>query len=536
MKILKVKISNFRGYKDETVIDFNDLTVFVGKNDVGKSTVLEALDVFFNEGKGVIKLDKHDVNKQALAEGNEDICIAVVFDDLPQELVIDDSNPTSLKDEYLLNSQEKLEVIKIYPNAGKANVTIKAHHPSNPACADLLLKKQRDLQTIIKNESIACEDEKKNATMRTAIWQHYSQDLQLKESEIDVTKDSDAKNIWDKFKTYMPLYSLFQSDRKNSDGDSEIQDPMKLAVQEIFKDLTTENKEALSKIATEVESKLQDVAERTLEKLKEMNPEVANSLNPVIPSVETLKWADVFKNVSISGDEDIPINKRGSGVKRLVLLNFFRAEAERRQSEKNVPDIIYAIEEPETSQHPAHQKKLIDAFIELSETDHTQVMLTTHSPAIVKMMDFKHLKLIKDNQGKSIEDVEEHNLPYPSLNEVNFLAFNESDDGYHNELYGYIESEGWLSKYKENKPTIAYNRITKKGDIQEEKIMTSEYIRHQIHHPENKENKRFTQNQLIESINDMRKFIMTMKNTPHHADGVISKIIETKEPHHATQY
>ena len=40
MKISQVKIANFRGYKDETTIDLNDLTVFVGKNDVGKSTVL----------------------------------------------------------------------------------------------------------------------------------------------------------------------------------------------------------------------------------------------------------------------------------------------------------------------------------------------------------------------------------------------------------------------------------------------------------------------------------------------------------------
>lgn len=53
-----------------------------------------------------------------------------------------------------------------------------------------------------------------------------------------------------------------------------------------------------------------------------MDPAVANSLNPVIPTADKLKWADVFKAVSISGDEDIPINKRGSGVKRLVLLNF----------------------------------------------------------------------------------------------------------------------------------------------------------------------------------------------------------------------
>ena len=143
MKICQVKVSNFRGYKDETVIDFNDLTVFIGKNDVGKSTVLEALDVFFNEGKGVIKLDKEDINKQGLTGDSKEIRIAVVFDDVPTTLVIDSTNETSLKDEYLLTSDSKLEIVKIYPNAGKEKVFVKAIHPSNPACADLLLKKQK---------------------------------------------------------------------------------------------------------------------------------------------------------------------------------------------------------------------------------------------------------------------------------------------------------------------------------------------------------------------------------------------------------
>jgi predicted ATP-dependent endonuclease of OLD family len=508
VKISQVKISNFRGYKDKTTIDFNDLTVFVGKNDVGKSTVLEALDVFFNEGKGVIKLDKEDINKQGDLDGNKDICITVVFEDLPSSLVIDSTNETTLQDEYLLNSDGKLEIVKTYPNAGKEKVSVKASHPTNPVCAELLLKKQKDLQAIIKKESIICDDVKKNSVMRKAIWAHYANDLQLSEVEIDVTKE-DAKNIWDQLKTYMPLYSLFQSDRKNSDGDSEIQDPMKLAVQAILKDSNIQS--SLNQIATEVDSKLKEVAGRTLEKLKEMNPGIANSLNPVIPSAESLKWSDVFKNVSISGDQDIPINKRGSGVKRLVLLNFFRAEAERRKTEKNVPDIIYAIEEPETSQHPDHQKKLIDAFIELSKNQHTQILLTTHSPAIVKMLDFEHLKLIKGAQVKKIVNIEKHNLPYPSLNEVNFLAFNESDDGYHNELYGYIESEGWLSDFKNGKPNRAYKKEWK-GNVSEIQIILSEYIRHQIHHPENIHNQRFTTQELGQSISEMRTFIVGKKN------------------------
>ncbi len=36
MKLKTFKITNFRGYKEETVIDFDNLTAFVGKNDVGK--------------------------------------------------------------------------------------------------------------------------------------------------------------------------------------------------------------------------------------------------------------------------------------------------------------------------------------------------------------------------------------------------------------------------------------------------------------------------------------------------------------------
>ena len=505
MKISQVRVSNFRGYRDETTFSFNDLTVFVGKNDVGKSTVLEAVDIFFNEGKGVIKIDKDDINKQGQAGGNNEICISVVFEDLPTHLVLDTTNKTTLEGEYLLNSQGKLEIVKVYPNAGKEKVFVKANHPTNLACADLLLKKQKELQAIINKDSIICEDVKKNAVMRKAIWSHYTDDLQLNDVAIDVTKE-DAKNIWDQLKSYMPMYSLFQSDRKNSDGDSEIQDPMKLAVQEILKDASIQG--SLNQVATEVESKLKEVANRTLEKLQEMNPEIAKSLTPAIPSVESLKWVDVFKNVSISGDEDIPINKRGSGVKRLVLLNFFRAEAERRKTEKNVPDIIYAIEEPETSQHLEHQRKLIDAFIKLSNSEHTQIIMTTHSPTIVKMLDFEHLKLIKGSQPKEVVNIERHNLPYPSLNEVNFLAFNESDDGYHNELYGYIESEGWLPEYKTGKQTRTYTRLKHNGETLQENKILSEYIRHQIHHPENTLNQRYSVEELSESISQMRTFIL----------------------------
>lgn len=47
MVIKQIRIKNFRSISDE-IVDFHNLTVFVGDNDVGKSNVLRALNLFFN--------------------------------------------------------------------------------------------------------------------------------------------------------------------------------------------------------------------------------------------------------------------------------------------------------------------------------------------------------------------------------------------------------------------------------------------------------------------------------------------------------
>lgn len=155
MKIHSVSITNFRGYKTTIVVPFNNLTVFVGKNDVGKSTILEALEIFFHDGKGLVKLDKTDVNIMENRMGNQDTVISVIFDELPTEVVIDSASVTSLRDEHLLDADGRLEVIKRFHNGGAPKVFIKAYHPTNPNCADLLLKKNADLKKIVKDSSMS---------------------------------------------------------------------------------------------------------------------------------------------------------------------------------------------------------------------------------------------------------------------------------------------------------------------------------------------------------------------------------------------
>ena len=113
---------------------------------------------------------------------------------------------------------------------------IRTNHPTNPLCSDLLHKTDRDLRAVIADKAIECSDRSVNAVMRSSIWAHYSDNLELGPVEIDITK-GDAKSIWGKINAILPVFSLFQSDRKNSDSDNEIQDPShsgKLKGQSVF--------------------------------------------------------------------------------------------------------------------------------------------------------------------------------------------------------------------------------------------------------------------------------------------------------------
>lgn len=393
MKVNKLILENFRNFKDRTTIDFDDLTVIIGRNDLGKSTVLEALDIFLNESRALVKVDKDDACKRS---ESDEFFISVVFSDFPDEVNIDEGNTTSLEDEHLLNRDGLLEVRKHYKNGKNVGVYIRALHPSAEGVRDLLLKKRQELKKIVDDNGYDCENKTKNASLRKAIREGVG-DLELEEIDVSVNEE-DAKRIWTKLQNYLPVYALFQSDRANKDEDREVQDPMKLAIKEILQ--KEELQQKLQDIAKEVEEISEEIANRTLEKLAEMNPDIAKELKPIIPSSADLKWDSVFKNIEISSDDGVPLNKRGSGVRRLVLLNFFRARAEEQKTLDSKENVIYAIEEPETSQHPNHQRILIKALSDLAEQEGRQIFITTHSPSLVQLLPKESVKLLRSKDDE----------------------------------------------------------------------------------------------------------------------------------------
>lgn len=401
MKLRKLILENFRGYQEPTEISFEDLNVIVGRNDIGKSTILESLDIFFNETKS-----EDDINVKAKKKESK---IGIVFSDFQDGIVLDSTFETSLSAENLLNESGLLEIHKIYGATGLKKVVLKANYPSNKELKGLITLDIEKLKE--KASTLGVNEENYNATIkasiRKALREHIGDKIKFELQEIEIfskTKDKEsgdtgAKEIWSQLQNYLPVYALFQSDRKNEEKDSEIQNPMNSAIKKILKDTSLQAR--LNEIRDEVKKVSDEIARLTIEKLQEMNPEIAKELEP---EFDDPKWESAFK-FNLFSDDKVPLNKRGSGVRRLILLNFFRAEAERLSVERKVPDVIYALEEPETSQHPDHQKKLIEAFIALSKNKHTQIILTTHSPGIAKLLPPETINLItKDSAGKlSIE-------------------------------------------------------------------------------------------------------------------------------------
>ncbi len=385
MKLVSFTVQNFRCYQAPFKVNVDSFTAIMGKNDIGKSALFEALSIFFEQSK----MDQNDASVGGDA-GN--VKITCEFSDLPESLIIDAENLTTLKDEHLLNEGGKLEITKTYnaalssPKVSK--ICANALHPTVENLSDLLTLKRAELITRAKDLGVDLEGVNKtvNAELRAALW-GAAKDLQLALSEVDLQKEV-GKQAWAELSKYMPTFWLFKSDRASTDQDEEAQDPLNAAIAQAVKAVEGE----LEAITDRVKEEVNKVAKLTLEKVSEMDADLAATLDPV---VKTKKWEAMFQT-SVTGDNGIPLNKRGSGVRRLILLNFFRAQVEARAAETSNASVIYAIEEPETSQHPRNQRLLLSTLQKLTADPARQVMVTTHTPMLARAVPENQLRFIYD--------------------------------------------------------------------------------------------------------------------------------------------
>lgn len=173
---------------------------------------------------------------------------------------------------------------------------------------------------------------------------------------------------------------------------------MRLAIEQALK--VDEIQQKLLDVEDYVRQHTTQIADATIQKLSNFDSKLAERLQASF--TKECKWGSVF-DIALLNENNIPLNKRGSGIRRLVLLSFFQAQAEAKKDEKEAPAIIYAIEEPETSQHPEHQIEIIHSLVSLAEKPETQVIFTTHSANLVCEIPIESIRYIDNEPALSVK-------------------------------------------------------------------------------------------------------------------------------------
>ena len=110
MRLEAVSIINSRCYGEEARVELDDLTTIVGRKDIGKWTILEALEIFFN-GE-LVSMEQGDAHAH---NADKTVSITCEFSELPPARSLDAGAEATLADEYQLAKDGRLKIRKTQP-------------------------------------------------------------------------------------------------------------------------------------------------------------------------------------------------------------------------------------------------------------------------------------------------------------------------------------------------------------------------------------------------------------------------------------
>ena len=235
---------------------------------------------------------------------------------------------------------------------------------------------------------------------------------------------------------------------------------------------------------------------------------------------DELKIDSFFKNTSIFINDgvDIPMSEKGNGMQRsvaLALLQVYAEELAHDEEQGQTKPFYLFIDEPEICLHPKGQTKLLEALLEISKTK--QVFLTTHSPYFLVTPHLSNVGLFifrKDGISNIVEDASlEKMFPWsPTWGEINFKAYKLPTVELHNELYGKLQHDSGQFQERKFEQWLQTRNIqfTKQWIRENNGVAQAPYgvtlqtfIRNHIHHPENRQNTLYTEDELKQSIEEM---------------------------------
>lgn len=395
MKLTKVIINNFRSFGESQVIKINNQTVLIGNNSSGKTTVLQALSKLFSDKQNdriIRKSDFHLPKGFRPGENTRNLFIETIFE-------FDELDGTSY---------------------GPAIPLFFEHFTVSQDYKKPFLR--------IRLESSWEDDGTVEGSVDTQIY-YISSDEDIIRDE---NKYRAPRKDLDKIRVlYVPASRTPEKELGNASGSmlSRLVNSINWTVDEI-KEITDKIDELNSTFLsengalTQINQEIQKSWEQYHEDNRFSQAELTINSSEMAAALRQI----VLKFSPTTTEEAFTVSDLGDGLRSIFYFSLVDSildiELEITKDREENPDnprfklippllTILAIEEPENHIAPHHIGKLVKRFEQLSDNDNSQVILTSHSPAIVKRIEPEDLRYLRiENKDTELQtSISEIKLP-----------------------------------------------------------------------------------------------------------------------------
>lgn len=385
MKLKRLFVKNFKGYKEINDLLFDDLTTLIGENDSGKTTITEFLSLMINNEQPQKEhfykyINKDD--KEVTAQEIEGV-IEFELDEKEQKLLKDYSyneNKLIIKKNCTLESNK----IQIYSEVFKDERLYKYKKFTT-----------NQLKEILEEYNIASEVNN-NEKRKEAIEKYINNNTSIE--KISAWKEIKFLEI----QKHLPQIIRY--------GAEEYNNPDLLiykTLQEVFINEVYEKKEDGSKIIKN--EQLRDMLDRVSDVLQDATKDllpIAQNLNSNIKNINVIPQIDISSGlkktpITIQGINGVEtyLNNFGLGTKKRMFMAIMEWTSKIIKDNSN---IIRIYDEPDNNLHIEAQRKLFKT-IKAGCNSNGQAIICTHSPFIIDVTPIESIRIVgKDQIGNKV--------------------------------------------------------------------------------------------------------------------------------------
>jgi predicted ATP-dependent endonuclease of OLD family len=407
MYLSKIFIFNYRSAQVINLnLDQNNPNIYIGLNDSGKSTILNAFDLLLNDKakynsltEGNYKsdlsntsVDMQEINKLLLQYKlpNMDLCNncslilgKLVYDGDEADEFENINLTTPLKWSIESNNDNELWIAK--KCCGDLSQTYLLGNES-VSPLELWSASQRIISDqIIENNVSKGDIQNENRKGRFSNFEKIRAIYNKLDCSIKWIEYKSGKNDKDIF----PSFSLFDW---NTSLDEVIQ-----TANVIMKDEIDEHLNPLKEKAIESAKQAEKAINARFGELSNVIKEVAKD----VENVSSKLYFDVKEKISdimvtkTYSDGPIHLENQGEGLKRQIWFSLIKAKAD--ETKNGINKFIWAFDEPETHLYPGAQREFFDSLNKISNGN-VQTLISTHSTIFIDKSKLNKINSVKQNE------------------------------------------------------------------------------------------------------------------------------------------